>query len=188
MASQTLEAVQHSQGPLLDLFLPPRMSSITFKEVVDCFLNENRCEAESLLNNLQGHHAQICGELDDLTKAHGEEPDKSSHKRIKKEIDMRWKDLESLRAVISHHKSNLRQDQSEDIAPSDDGLSSHGAGEAPEAEMATAAEANDAPSGSAASQCSDPLQLKAKPVPWRWMTRVVAHPQLAPSPLWMMIY
>ena len=69
---------------------------------------------------------------------------------------MRRKDLESLRAAISHHESNLRQDQSEDIAPGDDGLSSHGAGEAPEAEMDTAPEADDAPSGSAATQSSDP--------------------------------
>ena len=69
---------------------------------------------------------------------------------------MRWKDLESLRAAISHHESNPRQDQLEDITPSDDGLSDHGAGEAAEAEMATAPEANDTPSGSTATQSSDP--------------------------------
>ena len=33
-----------------------------------------------------------------------------------------------------------------------------------------------------------PLQLKAKPMPWRWMMRIFGHLQLAPSPLWMMIY
>ena len=71
-------ASQHSQGPLLDLFLAPMMSSLTFKEVVDCVLNENWHEAESSLDNLWGHRAQIRGELDDLTKAHREEPDKSS--------------------------------------------------------------------------------------------------------------
>ena len=78
MASQILEAMWHSQGPLLDLFLTPRMSSLTFKEVVDCILNENRCGAKSLLDDLWGHHARIHGELDNLTKAHREEPDKSS--------------------------------------------------------------------------------------------------------------
>ena len=77
MASQTLEAMRHSQGPLLDLFLTPMTSSLTFKEVVDCILNKNRCGAESSLDDLQGHCACIRGELDDLTKAHGEEPDKS---------------------------------------------------------------------------------------------------------------
>ena len=35
MASETLEASWHSQGPLLDLFLTPMMSNLTFKEVVD---------------------------------------------------------------------------------------------------------------------------------------------------------
>ena len=69
---------------------------------------------------------------------------------------MRQKDLESLRAAICHHESNLGQDQLEDIAPDDDGLSDHGAGGAAEAEMATAPEADDAPSGSAATQSSDP--------------------------------
>ena len=35
MASETLEASRHSQGPLLDLFLTPMTSNLTFKEVVD---------------------------------------------------------------------------------------------------------------------------------------------------------
>ena len=69
---------------------------------------------------------------------------------------MRRKDLESLRVAISHHESNLGQDPSEDIAPSDEGLSSHGAGEACEAEMAPALGADDAPSRSAVTQSSDP--------------------------------
>ena len=78
MASQTLEVMRHSQGPLLDLFLTPMMSSLTFKEVVNCVLNKNWHMAESSLDDLQGCHAHICRELDGLTKAHGEEPDKSS--------------------------------------------------------------------------------------------------------------
>ena len=78
MASQTLEAMRHSQGPLLDLFLTPLMSSLTFKEVVDCILNEIRHGAESSLDNLWGHRTHIRGELDDLTKAHRVEPDKSA--------------------------------------------------------------------------------------------------------------
>ena len=68
---------------------------------------------------------------------------------------MRWKDLESLRAAISHHESNLGQGQLED-----DNLSDHGAGEAAEAEMAIAPEADDTPSGSATTQFSDPPPAK----------------------------
>ena len=78
MASETLEASRHNQGPLLDLFLTPMMSNLTFQEVVDCVLHENRCSAQCLLDDLRAHHAHIREELDVLTKAHGEESDKSS--------------------------------------------------------------------------------------------------------------
>ena len=78
MASETLEAMQHSQGPLLDLFLTPMMCNLTFKEVVNRVLYKNRRDAQSSLNNLRACHACIHEELDDLTKAHREESDKSS--------------------------------------------------------------------------------------------------------------
>ena len=57
--------------------------------------------------------------------------------------------------AISHHESNLKQDQLGNIAPDDNGLSGHGAREATKAGMAPATEANNAPSGSAATQSSD---------------------------------
>ena len=151
MASETLEALWHSQGPLLDLFLNPMTSNLTFKEVVNCILYENQRDAQRSLDDLRAHRARIHEELDDLTKTHREKSDKSSRKRIKKEIDMRHKDLESLRVRISHHESHLGQDPSEDNTPGDDGLFSHGA----EAEMATAPGAHDAPSESATTQASD---------------------------------
>ena len=78
MALETLEAMRHSQGPLLDLFLTPMTCNLNFKEVVDHVLYENWHDAQSLLNNLRACHACIHKELDDLTKAHGEESDKSS--------------------------------------------------------------------------------------------------------------
>ena len=184
MTSETLEASQHSQGPLLDLFLTPMMSNLTFKEVVDRILYENWRDAQRSLDDLRAHRACIHKELDDLTKTHGEESNKSSRKRINKEIDMRCKDLESLRVCISHHESHLRQDPLEDNTPSDDGLFGHGA----EAEMATAPGADDAPSESATTQTSDPPPTEGQPTPWRWMMRVFTHLRLVPSPLWMMIY
>ena len=69
---------------------------------------------------------------------------------------MRRKDLKSLRAAISHHKSNLRWGQPGDISTRDDELSDHGAGDAAKTEMAIALEADDTPSGSATTQCSNP--------------------------------
>ena len=69
-ASQTLEVTQHGRGPLLDLLLAPMMSSLTFVEVVECVLAKNWHRVESSLDDLQGHRAQIQGELDDLIEAH----------------------------------------------------------------------------------------------------------------------
>ena len=66
ITSQTLEAAQHKKGPLVDLLLAPMMGNLTFAEVVSQVLDENRCHEESSLANLQGHHTQIRGELDDL--------------------------------------------------------------------------------------------------------------------------
>ena len=67
-------------------------------------------------------------------------------------MDMKCKDLESLKEHISYHESHLGQDPLEDNTPCDDGLSGHGA----EAEMATAPGAGDAPPESATTQASDP--------------------------------
>ena len=78
MASETLEASQNNQGPLLDLFLTPMMSNLTFQEVVDRVLHENRCSAQHSLDDLRACRACIRKELDVLTKAHREESDKSS--------------------------------------------------------------------------------------------------------------
>ena len=102
MASETLEASQHCQGPLLESFLTPGTSNLTFQEVVDCVLHENRHASDHSLNYLLACRARTREELDDLTKAH-RESDKSSWKRIKKEIDLRCKELESLRERISYY-------------------------------------------------------------------------------------
>ena len=59
IASQTLEAARHRRGPLLDLLLAPMTGSLTFTEVVDHVLDENRCREESSLPELHGHRTQI---------------------------------------------------------------------------------------------------------------------------------
>ena len=154
MASKTLEASQHCQGPLLESFLTPSTSNLTFREVVDCVLQENRHASECLLNYLLAHRTHTHQELDNLAKAHAEsdKSDKSSQKKIKKEIDLRCKELESLTGHISYYESHLGQDPSEDDTPDDDGL----VGNSAQARMATAPGLNDAPSESATTQASDP--------------------------------
>ena len=163
-ASQSLEVAWHSRGPLLELLLAPMMSSLMFGEVVECVLNENRRSVELSLDNLQGHRAQLRGELDDLIEAHRRETIKPSQKNIKKEIDLRRKDLESLRFAISEHKSSLRRarDQQEQTTVSDDDLSEHGAGDAAEAEMAVAPAVDDAPSGGTMTQSTDPPPVEGQ--------------------------
>ena len=140
------------QGPLLESFLTLMMSNLTFQEVVNCILHENWHDSERSLNYIRACRAHTHKELDNLTKAHREESDKSSQKRIKKETDLRCKDLESLRECISYYELHLGQDPSEDNTPDDDGLFGHGA----QARMATAPGVNDTPSESAMTQASDP--------------------------------
>ena len=97
-------------------------------EVVECVLAEKWHRVESSLDDLRGCHAQLQGELDDLIEAHRGESVKSSRRRIKKEIDLRWKDPESLRVAISQHESSLGRGQPEETTTSDDDSSDHGAG------------------------------------------------------------
>ena len=151
MASKTLEASRHSLGPLLESFLAPTMSNLSFQEVVDCILHENRHDAQHSLDDLRAHRAHIHQELDDLIQAH-RESEKSSRKRIKKEIDMILKDLKSLKEHISQYESHLEQDTLGDNTPDSDNLLDHGV----EAEMATTPGADDAPSESTPTQASNP--------------------------------
>ena len=150
MASKTLEALQHSLGPLLESFLAPTTSNLTFQEVVDWVLLENRHDAQCHLDDLRARCAHIHQESDDLTQAHGES-EKSSQKRIKKEMDMRHKDLKSLKRHISQYESHLEQDMPGDNTPYSDDLLDQGV----EVEMATVPGADNAPSESAMAPASD---------------------------------
>ena len=162
IASQTLEAARHKKGPLVDLLLAPMTGNLTFAEVVGWVLDENRHHEESSLANLQGCHTRIRGELDDLIETHRTESDTSTRKRLKREIDLRRKDIESLKVTISHHQSNLGQGESGDVAPDDDDSSDHGAGEVAESEMAIAPETGDTPSVSAPEQSSNSLPAESQ--------------------------
>ena len=55
LASESLEAGQHHQGQLLESFLAPRTSGLTYQEVVDQVLTENRRAANQSLRHLQEH-------------------------------------------------------------------------------------------------------------------------------------
>ena len=157
LASETLEASQHHLGLLLESFLTPRTSNLTYQEVVDHMRMENRRASEQSLHHLQGRRTHNREVLDGLIKAHGEldKADKAAQKSLK-EIDQRRKSLETLKERISHYEAQLGQEPSEGNAPDGDGQASHGA----QAEMAPApAPANDTPLESTmtpATPASDP--------------------------------
>ena len=146
-ASESLEASRHHLGPLLESFLTPRTSSLTYQEVVDCVLMENRRASEQSLRHLQERCTHEWEALEGLIKVHGEldKADKAAQKSLKKEIDQRRKGLEMLKERISHYEAQLWQEPSEGSAPGDDDQVCHGA----QAEVAPAPVANDAPSESA---------------------------------------
>ena len=157
LASETLEALWHRLGPLLESFLTLRTSNLTFQEVVDCVLKENHQASMQSLHHLKGCHVHDCEVLEGLIKAHGEldKTDKATQKSLKKEIDQRGKSLEVLKERISYYETQLGQESSEGNAPNDDGQAGHGA----QAEMAPTPGADDAPSESTmtpATQTFDP--------------------------------
>ena len=59
MASYSLDATWHSRGPLLEFLLAPQASSLTFEEVINWVLAENRYKVESSLDNVQKLRAQL---------------------------------------------------------------------------------------------------------------------------------
>ena len=89
LASESLEASRHHLGPLLESFLTPRTSNLTYQEVVDRMLRDNFRASEESLHHLKGHHIHDHGMLDGLIKVHGEldKADKATQKSLKKEID-----------------------------------------------------------------------------------------------------
>ena len=144
LASETLDASQHCLGRLLESFLIPSTHDLTFREVVGRCLYENWRDAQHHLNDLVTCHNRVCQELDDLMEAH-KAASGSSQKRIKKEIDLWYKDLESLKGRISHKESYLQEDMPEQDVPERDDPLDQGA----EVEMPPDPGAENAPSESA---------------------------------------
>ena len=154
MASETLEASRHNQGPLPGSLLTPRMSDLSFQEVVNCVLNENHQASQQLLHHLRGHRVRDREVLDGLIKAHGEldKSDKAARKSLKKEINQRHKSLKTLKERISYYETQLGQEPSEGNTPKDDSQFGHSA----QAEMAPTLGADNAPLESTTTPASDP--------------------------------
>ena len=150
MASYSLDTTRHGWGPLLEFLLTPRASNLMFEEVVDWVLVENRYKIESFLDHIQELRAWLQGELEDLHQAHKDEPDTSSQRRMKKEMERKRKDLKCLEATISEYEYDLRRAwaQPENALVSDNSQSDPRAKGA----MAITPVADDAPPASAAPE------------------------------------
>ena len=149
LASETLDASRHCLGHLLESFLIPTTHDLTFREVVAHCLYENRRDTQHHLNDLVRCHNRVHKELDDLVEAH-KGASGSSRKRIKKEIDLRCKDLENLKGRISHEESYLQEDMPEQDVPKSNDPLDQGA----EVVMPPDSRVNDAPSESAMAPVS----------------------------------
>ena len=156
VASYSLDVTQHGRGPLLEFLLALQASSLTFEEVIDWVLVENRYKIESSLDNVRELWTQLQRELEDLSWARKDEPGKSTRKKLKRDLEQRWKDLKGLEATISQYECSLSvaRVQPEGTPASEDDPSNSRAKDAQELEMATTPVANDA---SAVSAMSGPL-------------------------------
>ena len=150
LASETLDMSWHCLRCLLESLLIPTTHDLTFREVVARCLYENRHDTQHHLDDLIRCHNWVCKELDDLMEAH-KGASGSSRKRMKKEIDLRCKDLESLRGHISQEESYLQEDMPEQDVPKGDDPLDQGA----EAVRPPDSGADDAPSGGAVAPVSD---------------------------------
>ena len=113
-ASYSLDASEHDKGPLLEFFLALQASNLTFEEVVHQVLGENQDKLESSLNHFQELQAQLQRELEDLQWAYKDESNTSAQKRMKKEMERKWKDLQGLKATISEYECHLRGGHEDD--------------------------------------------------------------------------
>ena len=104
--------------------------------------------------------AHDCDVLDELTRAHREldRSDKSSRKKLKKDIDQRRKSLETLGERISDYESQLGQGLSRGSTSDDYGLFGHSA----QAEAAPTPGVDGAPSESTATPASDSLPAEGQ--------------------------
>ena len=141
--SYSLEVTQHGRGPLVEFFLAPQASSLTFEEVIDWLLAENWHKIESSLDHVWELQAQLQRELNDLSQAHKDELEKSAQKKMKKDMEWRQRDLKGLEATISQYESSLEGTPACEDDPSDSEA---------EGTMATTPVANDATAVSAAPE------------------------------------
>ena len=148
-ALETLDASRHHLGCLLESFLVHATHGLSFREVMARCLYENRHDAQLRLDSLLARRNSVREELEGLMQAHRESTG-ANRRRVKKDMDLRRCDLESLKARISFVESHLREG-----SPKRDVQDDPPQGDA-DTEMSPEARANDAPSDNAVAPVPGP--------------------------------
>ena len=149
VAPETLDASWHHLGHLLESFLVPATHGLSFREVVARCLYENWHDTQLWLDGLLAHCNRVCEELEGLMQAHRESTG-ADQRRVKKDMDLRRRDLERVKACISFVESHLREG-----SPKRDVQDDPPQGDA-DTKMSPEARADDAPSDNAVAPVPGP--------------------------------
>ena len=133
-----LDTSLHCLGCLLESFLVPPTHGLSFREVVARCLYENRHDSQCQLDDLVTHCDRVWEELDSFTEAL-RVAQGATRRRVKKDMDLRCRDLKTLKAHIFYEESHLQEGSPkrdvQDDPPHKDA----------ETEMSPEARADDAP-------------------------------------------
>ena len=94
-------------GPLLDYFLMPKLTDITFEEVARRVAEENRRDVEVSLMNLHEERGMLESGIKLLTDTWQQELGRERRKAVKKQLDAQRKELRSIQKRISRLEESL---------------------------------------------------------------------------------
>ena len=94
-------------GPLLDYFLMPKLTDITFEEVARRVAEENRRKVESSLLSLHEERGTLENVLKLLTDTWQKELGRERRKAVKRQLDAQRKELRSIQSHISRLEESL---------------------------------------------------------------------------------
>ena len=114
--SESPDAGDYDMGPLLEYFLVPKTSGLTFEKIVRRVTQENHQDAESSLRELLEQREELWRAVEFLVQSRDWEPNKEAKKSLKKRLDLTRKELCSLESQISQQELLLGHRRSRDAA------------------------------------------------------------------------
>ena len=108
----SLRVEDYDIGPLLEYFLMPKLSDITFEEVASMVAQENRWDMETSLRDLHEERDSLQNEIELLACARDNEQWREAKKTLKKWLDTSRRKLHSNQERISRLEELLGLEQS----------------------------------------------------------------------------